>query len=963
MSVTVKEETKDENENENNGNVAADVVVGEAAVGEVVSTPYGDGRVVAFRDEDSMYEVRLASTSNTATDGSVVTTTGEDGNAIATLFTKYIKILTKPAEAKDDDRRTRETVELNAAYGSFEKLRRLNFELKCFEAGIQHVDHELCTTCVFTRPELQRGGGDGSEEISRFPRLQNFVDKANATITEVTESVTAAAAATTTSTSSNRDVISNDSTKSRFPRLQKFVDKASTTITEATASATANISNSDQNDNITEAAAGTTRTTKSRFPRLQKLVDTASSSISEGTTTTTATTATSASDAAGSKRFPRLQGVWGSANATPSSTTASADAESSITNQGAAPVAGNENSADAGNKQREGPSFASAHKNEAMAALINGNKEESTSFPRLKSLWGSASTMTSGITSKTGDDDNDKQEASKQPGTMKKVVLPRIQKLLNDREKASISPCLVCASPTCPSHASTGFRREGITLCSSCERFFELDFIIDCVSTPDAKERETHINHMIDLYDRCMLLLRYSAQYIDTVATVLEQKKSTQNKINIGSSSVGMVSGVLGVAAAATILTPAGPPLLVASLVFGGGATVVQTGTEAVNYFSEPNKLADRIIALHGMIHSLLRVTGTLRDAMLRDHIRIEAYAAEDETNLGEQVKKVVENNKASVLGAANMGRGLTLGGVAGGTAAAEAGVGFAAGGTVAAEAGVVGARGATAVSRAGTAAARTMRFARFAGGALSAAVLVMEANAIQSTLKSIHAGNPCEKATAIRSIGKEIAEGQLPTTVDLDEECQAYLSALEDRRYPESAATADGESSSVAASTPTVTAIPIEIVSTTTVQSAPVAAAVLLPAITSDTPSSNVDNTLCPPGATIVDGEEEETQQEGVPSAAASTSQAASSPPAAAPSSPTRSPNRLLGSSSHMGGSSLLERIQMHKRRQQELREEQRQQRRQNHDSQRTTSISSLQLNEVQDNQLRDNDLTNLVV
>ena len=81
------------------------------------------------------------------------------------------------------------------------------------------------------------------------------------------------------------------------------------------------------------------------------------------------------------------------------------------------------------------------------------------------------------------------------------------------------------------------------------------------------------------------------------------------------------MSGVLGIAAAASILTPAGPPLLIASLVFGGGATSVQMGNEAMNYFSEPNKLADRIIALHGMTLSILRVTSTLRDAMMRDHI------------------------------------------------------------------------------------------------------------------------------------------------------------------------------------------------------------------------------------------------------------------------------------------------------------------------------------------------------
>jgi hypothetical protein len=43
---------------------------------------------------------------------------------------------------------------------------------------------------------------------------------------------------------------------------------------------------------------------------------------------------------------------------------------------------------------------------------------------------------------------------------------------------------------------------------------------------------------------------------------------------------MGVLSGVLGVATAATILTPVGPPLLIASFLFGGSATAVQMSTE-----------------------------------------------------------------------------------------------------------------------------------------------------------------------------------------------------------------------------------------------------------------------------------------------------------------------------------------------------------------------------------------------
>ena len=318
------------------------------------------------------------------------------------------------------------------------------------------------------------------------------------------------------------------------------------------------------------------------------------------------------------------------------------------------------------------------------------------------------------------------------------------------------------------------------------------------MSTSDTTQRAERIEYMVDCYDRCMLLLQYSRQFVENIASSLEDQKEKQNKIGLASSSVGVLSGVLGIAAAATILTPAGPPLLIASLFFGGGATTVQSGTEALNYLSEPRKLADRIIALHGMSLSILRVTSTLRDAMLRDHIRTDVYEVEP-SPLTNQVKQSYEKNKTNIVMGSNVGRSLTM---AGGLARAEAGAAAgaitigateisavgaagasAATATTAGTAGAAGARGATALSRAGTAAARTVRFARFAGGALSAAVLVMEANAIQSTVRSIREGSPCDKANTLRKVLEEI--GEFPSTTALDEECQAYLTALASRPEP----------------------------------------------------------------------------------------------------------------------------------------------------------------------------------
>jgi len=108
------------------------------------------------------------------------------------------------------------------------------------------------------------------------------------------------------------------------------------------------------------------------------------------------------------------------------------------------------------------------------------------------------------------------------------------------------------------------------------------------------------------------LVLTYSVQFIDEVAIALEENTSRHNKVGLGSSATGMVSGGLGVAAAATIFTPVGPPLLLASILFGSGAAAVDAASEAVNYRCEPNKMADRILTLHSIINCISRLPATI---------------------------------------------------------------------------------------------------------------------------------------------------------------------------------------------------------------------------------------------------------------------------------------------------------------------------------------------------------------
>jgi len=203
--------------------------------------------------------------------------------------------------------------------------------------------------------------------------------------------------------------------------------------------------------------------------------------------------------------------------------------------------------------------------------------------------------------------------------------------------RRAASPCLVCASPVCSAHSSPEFRRDKVSVCGHCAPLFGVDFVMDMVSNEDWDYRRACVSKVVDSYDRAVIMLRYSAQYVDDVAKALEENTERNNKIGLGSSATGIVSGITGVAAAAVhiaaaaaagaaIMSPAGPPLLIASIIFGGTAAAASSGSEAVSYYSEPNQLANRVMALHELVNALLKVTVVLNDALTKGHIDLGMY-------------------------------------------------------------------------------------------------------------------------------------------------------------------------------------------------------------------------------------------------------------------------------------------------------------------------------------------------
>lgn len=288
-------------------------------------------------------------------------------------------------------------------------------------------------------------------------------------------------------------------------------------------------------------------------------------------------------------------------------------------------------------------------------------------------------------------------------------------------------PCLLCASPTCSAtHASPDFRREGITVCTSC---------VNVIRADNHDDIEQHAKDLVDLYDRGVLLLKYSRQYlIPEIATTLEEQTVTQNTVSAAGSSVGLVSGVLGVAAACTLFTPVGAPLLIASLVTGGSATAVQAGTSVQKYYGE--RVADRLLAVYGMVHSVLQELDRMKKTVLIPYIDQAADELTITTKAGTKLGSSAVTGLAASL--------------------------------IVQESSYAG----RFVSRASTAAAQGVRFAQFAGGALSAATILLEVRELSKTVQQIRSGNPNEKAKTLR----ELPLDELPDTSTVNSFCQTYV-------------------------------------------------------------------------------------------------------------------------------------------------------------------------------------------
>jgi len=115
--------------------------------------------------------------------------------------------------------------------------------------------------------------------------------------------------------------------------------------------------------------------------------------------------------------------------------------------------------------------------------------------------------------------------------------------------KKGVNPCLTCGTPVCSQHRSNEFWKQNITICNNCSQLFSVNHLVDLVfDETDPILQKKRMNDMMEVYDRALLVLCYSTQFIDDVAMELRGNTMRHNKIGLGSSATGVVAGSLGVA-------------------------------------------------------------------------------------------------------------------------------------------------------------------------------------------------------------------------------------------------------------------------------------------------------------------------------------------------------------------------------------------------------------------------------
>jgi hypothetical protein len=134
-----------------------------------------------------------------------------------------------------------------------------------------------------------------------------------------------------------------------------------------------------------------------------------------------------------------------------------------------------------------------------------------------------------------------------------------------------------------------------------------------------------NLERLMQYYLRMMIQLSFCVPRLTDLATQLSSKQRRNGAISLGTSSLGFVGAALGVAGAVSLMTPAGPAILLAAICTSATSGTLQVTHAGYNTFlsnKEAHQLADRCVGWHGLCLGILNSLEQLRQDLLEEKQR-----------------------------------------------------------------------------------------------------------------------------------------------------------------------------------------------------------------------------------------------------------------------------------------------------------------------------------------------------
>lgn len=226
-------------------------------------------------------------------------------------------------------------------------------------------------------------------------------------------------------------------------------------------------------------------------------------------------------------------------------------------------------------------------------------------------------------------------------------------------KKPQLWQCDVCGNPVCKYHDRQQQKGGGdhFHMCVDCA--FDLNQVEHQLNAyhPNALQ---NLERLLHLYTRMCLQFSFWLPYIPELCHQIFHRQRKNAKISLGTTGLGFVGAALGVAGAVTMLTPAGPAILIAAMATSATSGTLQATHQGYDKFfasKVTHEISDRLIGWQGLCCGILQSLEQLRKDLLAERMNYTSYATLSNFARSQKAKKGNELWNSLAVGSMGMTR------------------------------------------------------------------------------------------------------------------------------------------------------------------------------------------------------------------------------------------------------------------------------------------------------------------